>query len=284
VIPIIKWCGGKTRLLPELRKRMPITWNRYYEPFAGGAALFFDVVPKDAVLSDTNQHLIGLYRELARDPGPMIRHLAKHRREHGKRHYYEVRERYNDPKAHWTPASKAAAFMYLNKSCFNGLHRVNKRGEFNVPMGDYKNPQIYDPIELRRAGVLLRGVDIRCMPYTRAVAGVTAGDLVYMDSPYDPVSKTASFTAYGQDGFTRDDQRILAATALELVHRGAYVMLSNSDTQFIRSLYRDKAFTIDRVLCPRAINSDISARGGVPEVIITGCLPTRRKDFMPRAT
>lgn len=271
--PVIKWCGGKTRLLPELRKRMPTTWNRYYEPFAGGAALFFDTVPGDAVLSDTNENLIGLYRELARDPTPLIRHLAKHRREHGKRHYYGVRDRYNDKSARWSPSSRAAAFLYLNKTGFNGLHRVNRRGEFNVPMGKYKNPQIYDATLLRRAGVLLQGADIRCVPYQSAIAGATAGDLVFFDPPYDPISTTANFTAYGADGFSRDDQRELAETAVELVNRGAYVMLSNSDTPFIRKLYKDRGFKIERVMCPRSINSDSSARGGVAEVIVTGRLP-----------
>lgn len=276
---IIKYPGGKTRLLPELRKRLPATWNRYYEPFAGGAALFFDLVPRDAVLSDTNANLIGLYKELARDPAPMMRYLAKHRREHGKRHYYDVRERYNDPTVRWTPAGRAAAFVYLNRTCFNGLHRVNKRGEFNVPMGDYKDPKIYDPKELRSVGTLLRGVDIRCTPYERAVAGVTAGDFVFADPPYDPASKTSNFVSYGAVGFSRDHQRTLADTMLALVHRGAYVMLSNNDTPYIRKIYKDKAFTIERVMCARSINSDAGGRGDVAEVIITGCLPANIRRF-----
>lgn len=266
--PVIKWVGGKTRLLPELLARMPEKIGRYYEPFAGGAALFFRVAPKRAVLSDANEDLIALYTAIAEEPNAVIRRLQHHREAHDEKHYYAMRAKWNEHHESWSNAERAAAFIYLNKTCFNGLWRVNRSGDFNVPIGRYTDPPICVPEALRAAHTLLARADLRCGDYRAAVADAKAGDFVYFDPPYDPVTPTASFTAYRADGFGPDDQRTLADTARALVAKGVQVMLSNSDTPFIRSIY--KGFAIDRVKCPRAINSNAAKRGDVDEVIIVG--------------
>jgi DNA adenine methylase len=265
--PVVKWAGGKTKLLPELLARMPERFGRYYEPFAGGAALFFRVAPERAVLADSNSDLIGLYTCLAGDVAGVIRRLDHHREAHCEAHYYATRTRWNDREASWSSADRAATFIYLNKTCFNGLWRVNRAGAFNVPIGRYTDPPICVPQALRAASALLARAVVRCADYGAAVDGARRGDFVYFDPPYDPVAPTANFTSYTTDAFGADDQRALADAARGLVGRGCQVMLSNSDTPFIRSLY--KGFRVDRVRCSRAINSNAARRGEVDEVIIT---------------
>lgn len=265
--PVVKWVGGKTKLLPELLARMPAQFGRYYEPFAGGAALFFRVAPERAVLADSNSDLIGLYTCLVSDVAGVIRRLEHHRAAHDEAHYYATRTRWNDREASWSSADRAATFIYLNKTCFNGLWRVNRAGAFNVPIGRYTDPPICVPQALRAAGALLARAVLRCADYRAAISDARRGDFVYFDPPYDPVAPTANFTSYTTDAFGADDQRALADVARGLVGRGCQVMLSNSDTPFIRSLY--KGFGIDRVKCSRAINSNAARRGEVDEVIIT---------------
>lgn len=247
---------------------MPERYGRYYEPFAGGAALFFRVAPERAVLADFNADLITLYKTVARDVGAVIKKLAHHRSAHSEAHYYEMRERWNQQRPSWNAAERAATFIYLNKTCFNGLWRVNRAGDFNVPIGRYVDPPICVPDTLRAASAVLARADIVCGDYKSAVATAVRGDFVYFDPPYDPVAPTANFTSYTANAFGPDQQRELAETARMLVARGCKVMLSNSDTPFIRSIY--KGFQIDRVKCPRAINSNASKRGDVDEVIVTG--------------
>lgn len=265
--PPIKWAGGKTRLLPELLARLPPAWGTFYEPFAGGAALFFKIAPKRAVVADVNADLIGMYRVLAIDPAAVIRDLRRHKRSHSAQHYYAVRDQWK-LRASWSPSRAAGAFVYLNKTCFNGLWRVNRAGEFNVPLGAYDKPAICEPESLRRAHVLLARADLRVGDYRQTVRDAEAGDLIYFDPPYDPLSTTAAFTAFTPTRFGRDEQRQLSETAKQLVRRGCHVMLSNSDTPFIRSLYDD--FKIERVKCVRSINSNTARRGDVNELIITG--------------
>lgn len=265
--PIVKWVGGKTKLLAALTARLPERFERYYEPFAGGAALFFRVAPERAVLADSNTDLIGLYTCVARDVAGVIRRLEHHREAHSEAHYYATRERWNDREQSWSSADRAATFIYLNKTCFNGLWRVNRAGAFNVPIGRYTDPPICVPDALRAAGAALQRATLRCADYRAAVADARRGDFLYFDPPYDPVTQTSSFTSYTADAFGPDHQRGLADTARSLVARGCRVMLSNSDTPFVRSLY--KGFHIDRVKCGRAINSNAARRGDVDEVIIT---------------
>ena len=266
--PVVKWVGGKTKLLPELQARMPAKFDRYYEAFAGGAALFFRVAPTRAVLSDSNPDLVNLYRTLATNVAGVIRGLEKHRALHDETHYYKTRTRWNDRNESWPASERAATFIYLNKTCFNGLWRVNRAGDFNVPIGRYVDPPICVPEALRSASAVLARADLRRGDYRVAVVDAGRGDFAYFDPPYDPLTSTASFTSYTAGMFGQDQQRELAQTARELVARGCKVMLSNSDTPFVRSLY--KGFQIDRVKCSRAINSDAAKRGEVDEVIVTG--------------
>ena len=266
--PVVKWVGGKTKLLPDLVSRLPDKIGRYYEPFAGGAALFFRLAPGRAVLADCNADLIGLYGALSSDVAAVIRKLERHRSEHDESYYYSMRTRWNDRDVSWSAAERAAAFIYLNKTCFNGLWRVNRSGAFNVPIGRYADPPICVPETLRAAATVLSRAELRCADYRSAVADAERGDFIYFDPPYDPVTTTSNFTSYTADAFSADDQRELADTARQLVARGCRVMLSNSDTPFIRSIY--KGFEVERVKCPRAINSNASKRGDVDELLITG--------------
>jgi DNA adenine methylase len=265
--PVVKWVGGKTKLLPELLSRMPDKFNRYYEPFVGGAAMFFRIAPKRAVLADSNHDLIGLYTAIANDVNAVIRRLQMHREAHDESHYYDVRTRWNDREVTWSTPERAAAFIYLNKTCFNGLWRVNRSGAFNVPIGRYTDPPICVPDTLRAAATVLSRAEIRRTDYRGAVTDARAGDFLYFDPPYDPITPTANFTSYTADVFGAEQQRELADLARSLVTRGCKVMLSNHDTPFIRSIY--KGMRVERVKCARAINSNASKRGEVDEVIIT---------------
>ena len=266
--PIVKWAGGKSRLLDELTARSPRRFRRYFEPFLGGAALYFRLAPRFGVLSDCNADLINMYRCVAWNVEAVIRRLARHRAEHTEAHYYKMRERWNDASLSWTPVDRAAACIYLNKTCYNGLWRVNSRGQFNVPVGRYDEPSIFDPTAMRAASRLLQRAEIAAGHFRDAADNARAGDFVYFDPPYHPLSETANFTSYTAGSFGPDDQRELAEVARSLVRRGCSVMVSNSDTDFVRDLY--KGFRIDVVDCSRAINSKASARGPQRELIILG--------------
>lgn len=265
--PVVKWAGGKTRLLDELGSRAPDRYRRYFEPFLGGAAMFFRMQPADAVLNDCNADLVNMYRCVAGHVEAVIKRLERHKRDHDQEHYYEVRDRWNARRKGDSDVERAAAFIYLNKTCYNGLWRVNSRGGFNVPMGRYTDPPICDAPRLRAASRMLQQAKLTTGHYADAVAEAGKGDFVYFDPPYDPISPTASFTSYTAGDFGPDDQRELAALMRELDERGAIVVLSNSDTPFVRKLY--KGFRIDQVPCARAINSKAGARGSVMEVIVS---------------
>lgn len=266
--PIVKWVGGKTRLLSELRARAPKKFGTYFEPFLGGGALFFALAPEKAILGDMNEALINTYRTVASCVEPVIKRLEVHRREHGKAgYYYEIRDWWNDHRHAVDDIAAAAAFIYLNKTCFNGLWRVNREGEFNVPRGDYKDPKVFDPEALRTAAAVLSRAQLMHGPYARTVDEARPGDFVYFDPPYDPVSKTSNFTSYTKDAFGKKEQEQLRDTARGLRDRGVNVMLSNNDTEYVRALYSD--FCIDNVKCGRSINSKGDKRGAVDEVIIT---------------
>jgi len=268
--PIVKWVGGKGRLLDKLVQYVPDSYGRYIEPFAGGAALFFRLAPKDAVLADTNKDLVNLYQQVQWDVERVIRLLADyaHIHKHGDAAdmYRLTREAWNEEGREWDPVERAAAFVYLNKTCYNGLWRVNSDGKFNVPMGRYKNPTICDPEGLRAAARALVDVSIRCCDFRDAIASATAGDLVYFDPPYDKLTSTG-FTKYSKGDFNRDDQRDLRDLAIDLSRRGCRVILSNADTPYIRELYATD-FEIERVKCTRPINSRGDGRAAVDELII----------------
>ena len=215
-----------------------------------------------------NRDLIATYKVIREDVEALVRRLEIHRRAHDEAHYYDTRARWNDPTVSMSAIDRAATFIYLNKTCFNGLWRVNRTGAFNVPMGRYTDPPICVPDALRAAQSALANAELRCADYQKAVADAKPGDFLYFDPPYDPVTATANFTSYSADGFSHDDQRALADMARDLVARGCKVMLSNSDTPFIRSIY--KGLRVERVKCPRAINSNAAKRGDVDELLITG--------------
>lgn len=269
--PFLKWVGGKGKLLTQLLPLLPsgVEKMRHVEPFSGGAAMFFARRPQRAVLRDFNRSLVDTYLSVRDDVNGVIAELELLSMSHAAGSYYGVRERYNLAAAGKSQPrnERAAMFIYLNKTCFNGLHRVNRRGEFNVPEGRYKNPRILDEAGLRAASKALQGADIAQAGFEEMLDYVRPGDFVYLDPPYEPVSQTASFTAYAAgDGFSRADQTRLRDVVSELDRRGAKIMLSNSDVPFIRELYTK--FRIDRVAAPRAINCDARGRGLVSEVLV----------------
>ena len=265
--PILKWAGGKGRLLAQLEPLLPpgVELMRHVEPFFGGGALFFSRTPERALIADVNPELVNAYRTVRDDVQGLIAQLARLAAQHSKDAYYLVRAEYNGSRQ-MSPTRRAAMFIYMNKTCFNGLHRVNRRGHFNVPAGSYKNPRILDSEALLAANALLARADIRCEPFESLLEAARPGDFVYFDPPYEPVSRTANFTGYAANGFDADDQRRLRDVFRELDRRGAKLMLSNSDAPLIRELYGD--YRIDEVAAPRAINCNARARGPVTELVV----------------
>lgn len=260
--PFLKWAGGKTQLLPEILGRFPPVFRRYHEPFIGGGAVFFALTPSRATISDVNADLTATYTAIRDEPEAVIAELS--RREATEEEYYRIRAQ---KPAQLEAAVAAARTIYLNRTCYNGLYRVNQKGEFNVPFGRYANPNVCNADNIRLASIALRGVDIRCEDALAVGKRVERGDLVYFDPPYDPLSDTSSFTTYAKGGFGPDEQAALARVFADLANRGVCVVLSNSDTPLIRELYKD--FEIHSVYARRAINSRADRRGHVREVIVT---------------
>jgi DNA adenine methylase len=256
--------GGKRALLPEILPRLPAKIETYYEPFLGGGAVFFALAAEkrfeSAVLSDTNEELIETYRTVRDDVGNLIRRLKTHAAKHSEEYFYKMRAKRG--------AEVAARMIYLNRTCFNGLYRVNRKGEFNVPFGKYANPTICDAENLRAVFEALDGNDLRNQDFERCVLVAEKGDAVYMDPPYSPASETANFTAYTAGGFGPAEQERLRDVARKLIDRGVHVLLSNSDTPFVRKLY--KGFKIEEVQAPRRVNSKGDKRGNVGELLISG--------------
>ena len=260
--PFVKWAGGKRQLLPEILARFPETFGRYWEPFVGGGAVFFGLAPTEAVLSDANRELINVYVCLRDNVDGVIARLRQHVPTH--EHYYRVRaQRVGD----LSGVSAAARTIFLNRTCYNGLFRVNRRGEFNVPFGWYDNPKICNESNLRRVSNALQGAELRAQSAFALEPYIKRGDLVFFDPPYHPVSATASFVSYTRSGFGRDEQVQLAEIFARLAGRGVNLVLTNSDTRFVRRLYRD--FRIDTVAARRSINSRADRRGAVGEVIVS---------------
>jgi DNA adenine methylase len=259
--PFIKWVGGKTSLLPELLKHVPAPLRRYHEPFVGGGALFFAVRPRRATLNDNNPELAHCYQQVRDDVYGVLDALARHVYE--RTHFEAVRAL--EP-ARLPAAERAARFIFLNKTCFNGLWRVNRAGRFNVPFGRYKNPRFADPASLITASHALKGVEIRHSPFEEAMARAAPGDFVYLDPPYDPVSATASFASYTAGGFSWEDQKRLAHACIVLNRRGVRFLLSNSATDRVRELY--SGFEQRLVRAPRFINSKADRRGHVDELLV----------------
>lgn len=264
--PFIKSAGGKTSSLPEILQRLPSKISTYYEPFVGGGAVFFALAAeqrfKNAVLGDANEELVLAYGALRLHHSKVIEALKRHVYE--EKYYYKIRGQ--DPKT-LSPSERAARLIYLNKTCFNGLWRVNKKNEFNVPFGDYKNPTICDEENLIAVASTLCHARIVSGDFVETVRNAKRGDAIYFDPPYVPLSETSSFTGYAKGGFDLLDQHRLRNTATVLWQRGVHVLLSNSDTPFVRQLYKE--FLIEEVRVRRAINSKGAKRGKIGELLIS---------------
>ncbi len=259
--PFVKWAGGKGQILPELLPRMPARYGAYHEPFLGGGALFFATAPERSVLCDRNPLLVNAYTVVRDNPAALADSLAKHRTDRD--YYYATRDL--DPSL-LDPVERASWFVFLNRTCYNGLFRVNRKGRFNVPYGRYRNPKILDRENLLAASNALKGADLLCGDFEEALAGAQKGDFVYLDPPYHPLGGSSDFTGYVEGGFGEAEQSRLADTFRDLTGRGVLAMLSNSDTAFVRSLYR--GFRVETIQAKRPINCRGDRRGAVNEVIV----------------
>jgi DNA adenine methylase len=271
--PFLKWAGGKSQLISQYISYFPQSFATYYEPFLGGGAVFFylygaaknsgSLKKFPAVLTDINPELVNVYCCVRYRVEELIELLAQHQANHDRDYYYWVRARLTG-----TPVEMAARLIYLNKTCFNGLYRENSKGEFNVPMGKYKNPTICHAELLRVVSDSLQSVKIEVRPFDAVLDFAKTGeDFVYFDPPYHPLSNTSNFTSYSRSSFNEKDQIRLRDTFAELARRGVKVMLSNSDCLFIRELYQD--FHIYEILAARAINSKAEKRGKITELLVT---------------
>jgi len=263
--PFLKWAGGKGRLIEQYQPYFPSHIDTYYEPFLGGGAIFFHLSAriKRAVLADINPELVNVYCCVRDRVDCLIEQLQDHQRRHGHSHYYAVRQQHHLP-----PVARAARLIYLNKTCYNGLYRENSKGQFNVPMGRYKMPNICNPEGLRAASQALQVARIEVWPFEQILSWAgDAGDFVYFDPPYHPISATSNFTAYNRYAFSAEDQRRLQHTFARLAWRGVHSMLSNSDCAFIRELYQ--GFAIHTIHASRSINSNARRRGQITEVLVT---------------
>ena len=262
--PFVKWVGGKRSLMSDLLSRLPKTINNYYEPFVGGGALFFEIAKKakNVFLSDTNKDLIVTYNVIKNSLDQLLPVLKKHQKNHSTTYYYDLRSNQRLK----NPIQIAARFIYLNKTCFNGLYRVNKRGEFNVPVGRYKKPNIANIDNLFAVAKALQGVGISCMDFSDITP--KKGDFVYFDPPYHPLN-SKSFTSYTAQNFSQEDQTRLRNFCIDLSSCGVNLMISNSNVDLIRSLYGTPPFNMHTVSAPRFVNCKSTKRGAVEELLIT---------------
>lgn len=266
--PFVKWVGGKRSVVDDLVARFPTTFNRYWEPFVGGGALFFGIHDRltEAVLSDSNLDLVLTYNVVKIDPVALAHRLEAHAKKHNETYYYRVRGQHDLQ----DPIEVAARLIYLNKTCYNGLYRVNKKGEFNVPMGSYDKPEIVRRDNIKACNAALQKARIEFREFD--TISPVSGDLVYFDPPYHPVSST-SFTKYTKTDFGDQEQEKLRDFALRLHKEGVHVILSNADTPLIRNLYRGPIWHFAVVKVPRNVNSRPTGRGAVDEFIITNYAP-----------
>lgn len=272
--PILKWVGGKRQLLPEIAKHVPDSYSLYVEPFLGGAAVLLHEQPAKARVNDSNAELINVYKCVKESASELIETLEEHAQrnaEQGSEYYYSVRaldrsEKYRE----LSDVQRAARILYLNKTCFNGLFRVNSAGQLNVPYGKYKNPNIVNREQILALEEYLNEaeVDMRCGDYKDCLVNLPKDSFVYLDPPYMPLSQTSSFTGYTQEGFGCQDQVTLRDECLKLREQGIAFLQSNSDCEAIRELYKD--FEIRSVSARRAVNSNAAKRGSITEVLIRG--------------
>lgn len=268
--PFLKWAGGKQRLLNQYSQYFPGSFNDYYEPFLGGGAVFFFLINnllinRRSYLFDFNEELINTYLIVRDQVEDLISLLFEYKEKHSKEHYYQIRslDRQN---GHLSKVERAARTIYLNKTCYNGLYRVNSQGFYNVPMGQYKNPRIVDPELLRQSSKLLTNCVIEKRDFRFSSMDAKPGDFVYFDPPYFPLTRTSNFTAYTANNFSEKDQIDLFNVFSDLTQKGVYCVQSNSDTDFIRGYYKN--FTQIPIYVSRAINSNSNGRKKICEILI----------------
>ena len=266
--PVVKWVGGKRQLLPQILPLIPKRMTAYCEPFLGGGAVLFALQPKRALVNDLNQDLITVYRVIKEDADALIEHLSRH--ENTPEYFYRIRDLDRDKEAYaaLSDVEKASRLLYLNKTCYNGLFRVNASGAFNSPYGHYRRPNIVNEQAIRGVSRYFNACDITffCGDFAAVLEQVPKGGFVYLDPPYDPVSDTASFTGYNKGGFGREEQVRLKECCDALTARGVKFLLSNSATPFIRELYG--SYRVSIVQARRAVNSVASRRGAIEEVLV----------------
>ncbi|HEV2051379.1 TPA: DNA adenine methylase [Streptococcus pneumoniae] len=268
--PFTKWTGGKRQLLPVIRELIPKTYNRYFEPFVGGGALFFDLAPKDAVINDFNAELINCYQQIKDNPQELIEILKVHQEYNSKEYYLDLRSADRDERIDMmSEVQRAARILYMLRVNFNGLYRVNSKNQFNVPYGRYKNPKIVDEELISAISVYINNnqLEIKVGDFEKAIVDVRTGDFVYFDPPYIPLSETSAFTSYTHEGFSFADQVRLRDAFKRLSDTGAYVMLSNSSSALVEELYKD--FNIHYVEATRTNGAKSSSRGKISEIIVT---------------
>jgi DNA adenine methylase len=272
VQPFLKWAGGKRQLLPFLKKYLPTAYNTYYEPFVGAGALLFSLQPEKAIINDVNPELINCYRVIKDYSTGLVADLQKH--PNSKAHFYKIRQLDRDEKfGQLSPVERASRIIYLNKTCFNGLFRVNKRGQFNVPFGRYKNPNIVNADTIQSISRYLNDNEITILntDFARVVETAGRGDFIYFDPPYDPLSDTSSFTGYSLAQFGKAEQERLRDVFDALTRKGCFVMLSNSSTNYIAGLYAN--YNIISVQASRNINSVVAGRQKIDEFLVLNYVP-----------
>jgi len=266
----IKWLGGKRRLINQISLYLPDDIDRYFEPFLGSGAMFFYIKqkydPKYSMLSDINKDLIKTFIFVRDRPKELIKNLEYFDKNNSENFYYNIRTRYNQGII--TGIRRAAAFIYLTKTCFNGVYRINKKGEFNVPYGYYKDPEIYNKEEIMFASQLLNGVDIRRQDYTKVLQYVKKDDLIYLDPCYDPLKKT-SFVHYTRERFSIHDRTKLYEFIIRATRKGGRIILSNNNIKDIEEMYSKKGFNINYVEASRCVSVNPKGRGRIKELLIT---------------
>ncbi|MCW4573538.1 DNA adenine methylase [Venenivibrio stagnispumantis] len=251
--PFVKWAGGKRQIIDVLLQEKPLNFNNYIEPFLGGGAFLFELMPENAIINDINTELINAYRVIKNYPDELIESLKNHQHQHNENYYYQIRAL--NP-ANLNPIERASRFIYLNKTCYNGLYRENSKGEFNVPFGRYKSPKIVDEENIRLVSEYLNNANVEIFnsDYKEVCKLAQEEDFIYLDPPYYPLSKTSSFTKYTRYDFTEDNQIELSMIFKQLDKKGCFVMLSNSNSPFIKELY--KGYNIIEIEANRCINAN----------------------------
>lgn len=270
ITPILKWAGGKRKLIPEIKKRIPKNYNTYFEPFVGGGSVFLTLQPENCCVNDFNSELINVYLVVKNNLTELIEILKVHKEKHSKEYYYKIRalDRTSDIEK-MNAIERAARIIYLNHTCYNGLYRVNSKGQYNTPMGKYVNPKILDENNLVKANEYFNEHNVIFLngDYCKTFEYMKENDFVYLDPPYDPITASSAFTMYTEFGFNKDDQIKLKEFCDKLTEKNIMFLQSNSDTEFIRELYKD--YKIEIVQMPRMINSKGDKRQNINEVLIS---------------